>query len=200
METRINQPVGQSLLETVFALGVLITIIVATIALTTSSIASYSQSEYAGIANNLAREGVEVVRNIRDTNWLASSTIPWYQGLLTDDQTAVPVFDATNGAWVLDFSPDSITDQTAQLYQYPLIDGGAYTHTVTEQLTPYRRLIALESVCINAATGVETVTDSCVDGSTEDWVGALRIAVTVAWSERNRDHALTIHDVLYDWK
>lgn len=64
-----NQRSGQSLLEAVIAIGV---ILVSTISATTvivSTIGLGQASENRIVAVNLAREGIEIVRGVRDSNW-----------------------------------------------------------------------------------------------------------------------------------
>ncbi len=61
---------AQTLLEAVLAIGV---ILVATISATTlivTTISAGQSSEDKIVAANLAREGVEIVRGIRDSNWI----------------------------------------------------------------------------------------------------------------------------------
>ena len=70
---------GQSLIETIAAIFILTTALTGGLGLTiyAFSVSSLSQNEV--IAANLAREGVEVVRMMRDSNWLASDVKggPW---------------------------------------------------------------------------------------------------------------------------
>jgi type II secretory pathway pseudopilin PulG len=71
---------GFTLLETVIALGILIagTLIIYS---ATSRVLSQSQEEKTKfVASYLAQEGIEVVRNLRDTNWV-SGAADWKEGL-----------------------------------------------------------------------------------------------------------------------
>ncbi len=78
---QLHAEAGQTLIETIVAIFVLTTALVAGVGLAiyAFSISEASQNEI--IATNLAREGVEVMRMMRDSNWLAS--------------------DAAGGAWDL---------------------------------------------------------------------------------------------------
>ncbi len=64
---------GQSLLEAVIAIGVILvaTVSATTLIVTTLTVSQSSEDKIA--AANLAREGIEVVRAIRDGNWLKGS-------------------------------------------------------------------------------------------------------------------------------
>lgn len=66
---------GQGLLEAVIALGIIITGVVAALTLAIGSLSGANASESRIIAANFAREGIELVRNERDSNWVAAR--PW---------------------------------------------------------------------------------------------------------------------------
>ena len=61
---------GEIILETIIAMGILAIGITTSSALLSSSIRNMNSSKNRIIAVNIAREGIEAVRNIRDTNWL----------------------------------------------------------------------------------------------------------------------------------
>lgn len=64
---------GQSLIETIAALGLLTTGIIGGLTLAAYAFGASDVSLKQIIATNLAREGIEVIRNRRDTNWLAGT-------------------------------------------------------------------------------------------------------------------------------
>lgn len=61
---------GQGLLETIIGIGVILAGTVGSITLISQTIKFGRTTNNRVIAASLAREGIEVVRNIRDTNWL----------------------------------------------------------------------------------------------------------------------------------
>jgi hypothetical protein len=63
---------GQSLIETIAAIFILTSTLAAGIGLTIYAHTNTRISQNEIVASNLAREGVEVVRAMRDSNWLAS--------------------------------------------------------------------------------------------------------------------------------
>src|SRR3989344_5121402 len=69
---------GFTLLETVVALGVLVTGIASVFSLSLQAIANASVSKNKLVAINLAQEGIELVRQIRDTNEIQG--IAWDTG------------------------------------------------------------------------------------------------------------------------
>lgn len=62
---------AQGLLEAIIAIGVIVTGLISIISLTISNLTSqrFAAKRYQAI--NLARESIELARNIRDSNWLA---------------------------------------------------------------------------------------------------------------------------------
>ncbi len=64
---------GESLVEVLVALGIIASVLVSSFALLNRGISANTSIKNKIIAINIAREGVEGVRNIRDTNWLKYS-------------------------------------------------------------------------------------------------------------------------------
>lgn len=61
---------GQGLLETIVAIGVIVTGLVSVMTLVISNLTGAREAALRYQAVNLAREGIEMVRNARDTGWL----------------------------------------------------------------------------------------------------------------------------------
>ena len=74
---------GFTLIETIVAVGVITIGLISALALITNSLFYVSNINDRLIAANLVAEGLEVVRNIRDNNWLQS--LPWNNGLANGD-------------------------------------------------------------------------------------------------------------------
>ena len=87
--TRKNQQ-GITLIETMVAITVLIIGLVGAVILATYSIRVTEDSKHEMTGVNLAREGIEVIRNVRDSNWRDGTD--WYDGLTTSDYY-VPMID-----------------------------------------------------------------------------------------------------------
>lgn len=152
---------GVTLVETMVAVSILLIGVVTSLTLATYSIRLVSDSGKQLIASNLSREGLEVVRSMRDTNWLQGEN--WYYNLADpgDVVYVVPVFDAESGAWTLEeisaadattcADPSNLTrcrlvldDQgSGEEEMYLAYDAGA-TYTA-DQLTEYSRYLVLEN-------------------------------------------------------
>ncbi|MEJ0021801.1 MAG: prepilin-type N-terminal cleavage/methylation domain-containing protein [Candidatus Doudnabacteria bacterium] len=63
---------GQTLIETIVAIFILTTALTAGLGLAIYAFSSATTSQNEIVASNLAREGVEIVRMMRDSNWLAA--------------------------------------------------------------------------------------------------------------------------------
>ena len=68
---KIKSQKGQGLMELIVAMAVIIVGLFSVWALFFSNFNGEQEAETRMIASNLAREGIEAVKNIRDSNWLA---------------------------------------------------------------------------------------------------------------------------------
>ena len=77
---------GFTLIETIVAVGVITVGLVSALTLITNSLFYVSNIGDRLVAANLAAEGLEVARNIRDNNWIQS--LSWNNGLANGDYQA----------------------------------------------------------------------------------------------------------------
>lgn len=176
---------GQGLIEAVFALGILIMVAAAILALTLSTLTGQKNSELQVRANNLARESIEVIRNIRDSNSLAG--LPWDNGL-TGGTSAITDFNVIANTWTINFSYTS-----NQLYQDSL---GVYSHDNSGTRSIFRRHVNITSICL-ASSGEESFKDNCE--ITEEKIG-LRLNSIVSWTEQGEARQINLESLLYAWK
>jgi len=204
---KISNQKGQSLLELLVALFILVSALAATVVLIVTSINAGREGRNRLIATNLAREGIELVRNIRDSNWSDPNSIQWNDGLTfdngsTNDTTAVPIIDSDHSSPLfIDFSADGITDdqwtrirQTGVQYlQYQ--DGGN---------SAFYRILRLTAICRKDDGGSEALPvknsftgNDCDAGYSE--VG-VRVISEVCWPSSGSNKKVIIEDRLYDWQ
>lgn len=185
-----RQLAGQSLLETVFAIGILMIVVSAILALATANSIGQKESEFQVVANNLAREGIEVVRNIRDSNWLSGGSKAWDNGLVDPlgGNIAIVEFNPSTNDWTVNFSYSS-----DQLFN---ASDGTYTHNSADKASIYHRHLVIDNICRNASNQ-EIIKFPC--GSGEDKIG-IKVTSSVNWNERGRGRLVTIEDLLYEWK
>lgn len=137
------------------------------------------------IASMLAQEGAELVRNIRDENWLINNEDPVYwklgNGTGTDiQQDGVYVIDYGGGPGTIinDTTPNvsSISDAGAKLYLDP---SGFYTHkSAGNKATPFSRIV-----------------QTSFSGNSE-----VTILVKVHWLDRGRNQEYDVDLHLLDWR
>ena len=77
---------GFTLIETIVAVGIIVIGLVSALTLITNSLFYVSNIGDRLVAANLAAEGLEVARNIRDNNWIQS--LSWNNGLANGDYQA----------------------------------------------------------------------------------------------------------------
>jgi len=111
---------GFSLIEVILAVFVITIGITGAVNLATYSISNVAVGKSQIIATNLSQEGLEIIRNIRDSNWLKD--IDWNDGLKTDGDYRVQY----NSLDLLDISdsPALNIDNTNPDYVVYLYDDG----------------------------------------------------------------------------
>ena len=193
----LNSKTGQSLLEMLIAIFVLVIALTATLVLISSSISAGRESKYRLTSNSLAREGIEIVRNIRDSNWIDSSSSSWNAGLYTDT-TAIPVIDGSSPI-SLDFSADSFSGWIDRIKQNTndYLQGSA----VAGIDSVFFRMIFLEPIC-RQGDGDESFAAANTAGNDcggDDEVG-VRVRSEVRWPSFSSNKKVVLEERLYDWQ
>ncbi len=166
---------GQSLIEATIALGVITTGLVGALTLVSFSLKAATSSQNQLVALNLSWEGIEVVQNTRDSNYLAG--VAFNTGMNSGgDQTAIADFNTSTG-WTFDFTPNAMADNSTQFFN----QGGVYrqsSQSIPGTATIYRRLLIL-------------------DNST---AGQLRTVSSVQWKEGSNTRQVSAERIFYDWR
>ncbi len=193
---------GQTILEAVIASGIVATAVSSALTLVQASINGEKDSEFGIVGTNLAREGVEVVRVIRDSNWLAGRD--WSDGLegANQDYTAIPVFSSADNNWTLDFAPESIAQDAAHVYRFTSGDAalvGLNFQTLSPPnnavVTNFNRLLSLDAIC--ADRSIRTSGEAC---PSENPKIGIRVSSQVTWYAGGRRRYVTVEEMLYDWR
>jgi len=129
------------------------------------------------IASQLAQEGIELVRNVRDKNWLIFDTDgnqlhPFYY-YIANSNGSQKTFIIDRTLNIADV--DDINDTDAILK----IDTNGFYNTNSGTNSIFIRLL-------------ETTLDSTSSST--------NIACTVRWKEKNKAHDHTVRTILYDWR
>ena len=121
---------GLSLIEVIVAIGIIVTALGGSLVLISKSVGRLSIPRNKIVAANLAAEGIEVVRNIRDSNWLDPASVSWDDGL-------------SPGIYHVDYNSVDVLGGgvTDQLYLDPV--SGFYSHTSGPNPSPFSRHIVI---------------------------------------------------------
>lgn len=198
---------GQTLIEVITALAVIAVGLVGVLSLATSNVRNQGIGLSRLFANNLAREGVEIVRNMRDTNWLSEQ--PWYEGLAGSSSCAVlNAFDEP-----LDFVPcpsgGAFFDEKFRLYRFAnsrenetgaLVSFDEYRQKGTKSAvegdaTAFYRKIQLDPICLTAEKDAETFT-----GCAQENAIGMRVTSEVSWKQSGQDFLARIRENIYNWR
>lgn len=190
---------GQGLMEVIVAIAIITTGITGTVTLTYSNLRSNETSINQIIAANLAREGIEVVRNIRDENWLQGNF--WLLGLKnitsnTTDYDGNINFDKTTKRWSLDLTPNGIN--AGRLY---LDTDGVYSHNTTGTITPYWRNVEVRvTMCQfkNNRNNIVEVAGNCQNYGAWNPIG-IKVISQVQWQEKGQTKNYRLEENLYNW-
>lgn len=192
---------GQSFIEAMVALTIIVTSVSSSLALVQASLTSSRISGSEIIAANLSREGIEVVRSIRDSNWLRGESFK--VGLVSGtDKDARPFLDTATGGWTLDFTPVTLSDTLSTLY---LLADGTYVHAdaapIGRGASQYRRVVTLNHICRDDSTGAERIViGSALCGGAETLVGlAVSSRVSFVGLSGGR-RTVSAEERIYDWR
>lgn len=209
MRIYLNNTSGQTVLEAIIAISIIVIGIISLIALLTTSISGSQSSFNESIAMHLGREAAEGARYIRDSNWLKmedGQAVLYSNGLRSGtDYTAAYIWAASqtnpDSAIQFNFTDATITDASGQVYTDL---AGRYRQSAaplgTWTATQFRRWVTLYPICFDTSTGIETIITS--DGSAcPDLEIGIQVIAQVQWDDRggaiqNR----YIETRLYNWK
>jgi len=168
---------GFTLLEVIIAIFILLVGVTAALVLITRTVSQISVSSSRLIAAYLTQEGIEIVRNIRDTNWLEGGA--WDEGLVPPD------IDCLTTGCEADYIATTVEDPHIDLSDnfkvygdnFLKIDGSGFYNYTSGTDTRFKRKITIVS-------GTDTLT----------------VTVETAWSEKGKDYTHTAQEVLYNWR
>lgn len=165
-----NMSKGFTLLEVIIALGIIGLGLIGVLTLVNFTISSGAVSASKLIAANLAQEGIEVIRNSRDSsaNWA-----DWYKSI--SDGSYRASLNLANYKWLMIAEADPHQtklrfDSNTGLYFYAPVSQGS--------LTLFSRAVTI------------------VSGPNEE----KQLMSEVRWQERGRNYSLKVTSYLYNWQ
>ena len=210
MSRRISARAGFTLLETVVALTVILAAVVGPVSLITRGLFSFSFSKNKVVAANLAQEGLEIIRLIRENN-IACDALngpavwPWNQDpdgspptqqnpdgtpmrrlkVSADMQSQTTI---SCGSATLSMSRLSLSCSSSLLFESDpfLPNFGTYGHT-SGKPTIFSRCVEI--------TSPPDDPDSDIPPSDQ-----MDVASTVTWSDHGSDKSMKLRERLYNWR
>jgi type II secretory pathway pseudopilin PulG len=215
MFTKIKSRRGESLVEVLIAILVLLVGALSTLRLLGSADINNQLTKERVVATNLAREGLEAVRSIRDTNWLrfaGERRICWnnldVSRCLSNNSNGIPdeviehqgrylpEFNTANLRWKLTNSEvgalnidDGDISTNDKKYRINRLDDGSglYNQSGTGTPTIYFREIY-----------IEYLKDDQSLASTEE-ANIMRVTSKVQWYDRGKASDVTLTTILTDY-
>jgi len=172
----IKAKAGFTLVEIITVLFVVSLGLVGILALITQNIQSQSYNKNNLIAYQLAQEGIELIRQVRDSNWKVVPGVSFNTNL-------APEPDVTYQYYMdyLDSAPHDASSDTTTLTVLKQDSQGFYSHHSSSDSVPsgFSRLITVQE---NS------------DGT------YLQVISRVFWSDHNHKYNYDLETRLYDWK
>ncbi len=179
---------GQTLVEVMTVMFVLVVGIMGALGLTSANVRNEHSNLTRLIASNLSREGVELARSLRDSNWLKG--ISWDTGIGTDSDRCAYVNDTFTSFTLLDCGTYGVLK--SDIYHVYKITNGGYVQDQAgpqagDKTTAFYRKVRFEKIC---------------EFSGCNWTDKIGIRVTseVGWQDRNDSRTIEAIEELYNWR
>lgn len=219
---------GQTMLELIIAIFIILTALGGIATMVTMSVRGQERSEETVIAYNLAREGIEVARAMRDntfTTGIRSTSCSTICTTLRNNSTAHVAYPRlftpsppADKVWYIVYN-STLNYASSQagvcwnstegyFHQFYSLGCDATNVDVTRLPTRFRRLLTIDYICLNPSTNAECVNTSdagCTGaGSCAGYTQFIGHRVTSRVQVANRKggaaEVITLEDYLYAWK
>lgn len=181
IKRRQNFKRGFGLLEVLISVVILVTIMGSMVTVGQTALGSTGQLQMRAQAYYLAQEGIEAVRQIRDTNWIDGDNTTGWNSLVFDGtklvvpqiNTGYTLLSAANGSYRL------VAEQNEPI----AVGSASFVRTVNIKL-PSNLIPSNGTPSINPA-----------DGS-----NAIIVSVTVGWQNAGKNYSVTSEELLTNWR
>ncbi len=202
------------MIELLIAITVFLIGIMAAFSLSLNNLNNAKENSNRVIAADLAREGIELVRNIRDSNWLAREAnadsdtgtlgiqiYEWDHGLRDDTSPSINNFtiDHLSGVLAPLGDPAGTLDIAINLPTTVLNFNGDFYNYGSGQPTFFRRAINLKAICLTA-TGVEQALVNNIDCAVGETKIGLQITSRVRYTYGSRTNTIDAVENIYNWR
>ncbi|MCK9345253.1 MAG: prepilin-type N-terminal cleavage/methylation domain-containing protein [Candidatus Pacebacteria bacterium] len=166
---------GFTLMETLVAISILLVAVVGPISLIGDALHKLYYAKDEMIAINLAQEGIEAVRQIRDSNKLAGA--PWLTGMANGDYT-VDMGKLSSAQPVITYrgTPTTVGPQPI----YFDASSGLYRQETGATLTQFSRIVTIQPLALPA--------------------DQRRVSSTVTWRTGGQTGTITVTVDIFNWQ
>ncbi len=198
---------GQTLLELLVAFTVIAVGLFAAVTLVFSNLNAVQRDSDEVVAVNLVREGAELAKQLRDSNWLMGKNFDagMENPFDVNDWTVTPVWDGAPSRVLppFDFSANDFTHPNTQIVQTrDKVFANAFASDISGASTPFRRLMTFSHICYDDSISpgtysFPTTPDPCLPPKRK--VG-VRVTSHVRWMRKTVTRDSIITEDLYDWR
>jgi hypothetical protein len=189
---------GQGLVELIVAIAVIEIGLFGVWSLFLVNFNTEREAELRIVGVNLAREGVEVVRNIRDSNWLKRKLNETDNGQIINWDNGLAA-----GQYSVNYDSSELDDYSAEPLRFNPNNYYVDSLLATGNQTAFTRKIILKDICCDDGDNnlvcdsiVYTVGSSC----NSDLKIGINVVAEVSWSISGQSRHVVIEDNLYDWQ
>jgi prepilin-type N-terminal cleavage/methylation domain-containing protein len=161
-----------TLIEVIISIFIILVGILGVFFATQSIISYITLSNSKLTASYLAQEGIELVRNMRDNNWLEVGSPSWDTGLTN-----------CSAGCEIDYNDSNFTAYSGNFLKIESVSG-LYGYEAGAQ-TKFKRKIEIIPVDNVPADGINDI---------------LEITVSIEWSERGGNYSIEAKEKLYNWR
>lgn len=207
--------------EVIVGISILVLVIMAATSLLVSIIRTNNENVNTIVAYHLAQEGLEGMRNIRDSNWLLGADFQGQAGTVTKAKVWGEVLPASAAEgeiryYILDFNylENNSNDQSIRADLQTIAN---YAPWKLKDVTPsgfvgmpapeQTRLYLQKKMLMNNVEQVRYVHDPSLPQSpfyrylkVEPFASKYRVTCVVGWVESGRDKKVSLTTELTDWK
>lgn len=193
-KTKDTSGSGFTLLETIVALSIILAAVIGPVTLITRGILSFGFSKNKLIALNLAQEGLELVREVRENNIICDTlngpaSWDWFR----DPSGGGPI---NNGDFEMDVTQTITIDCAASSITTPRVP--LFTNSKL-YLDPVSGIYSYSGAPNTVFTRKITVGKPPAEGSIPA-NDQRDIVSVVSWTERNIDRNVTLRERMYNWR
>ena len=211
---------SQGIIESLVAITVVVVGLVSVLTLAVFNLRVQVCSHDMLIATNLAKEGIEVVRSIRDTNWMNGDD--WDQGLITEYDNPVSeergflfrngsVWEGEDDEYFIEdigcsWEECVISDDLARLYLKSLDDKILYDQSgfmspLEFVATKFYRVVFVNEICLDDSNQeyILTVYNQHCEDFTDEKIG-FQIKSKVGWYDKDIMRTVEAEEWIYNWR